>query len=139
MEVRAETDDLAEDLFRRVDQLVKGVGGGLDIGSEIHIVGRAPAADSDETLVQTLAAAGGAMQLTLLDGLTMEASDDASAMMRRVQQRGGRAVYAKVGTDLAGGNHTPAFDLDERSLPIAVELIVRSVVSGLSSRTDGSR
>jgi aminobenzoyl-glutamate utilization protein A len=74
------------------------------------------------------------MRLTRLNDLTMEASDDASAMMRRVQERGGRAIYAKVGTTLAGGNHTPVFDIDEASLPIGVELLARAVLGA----TEGS-
>lgn len=128
MEVRAETDELAEELFRRVERLIGGVSSGLEVESEVTVVGRAPAADSDADLAERLALVGGAMGLTRLDGLTMEASDDASAMMRHVQDRGGRAVYAKVGTDLAGGNHTPTFDLDEASLQIGVELLARSVL-----------
>lgn len=131
MEVRAESDQLATDLFDRVDQLARGIGAGLEVETSTTIVGRTPAADSDETLAALVAEAGSHMSLERLDGLTMEASDDASAMMRRVQERGGSAVYAKVGTDLAGGNHTPVFDLDERSLAIGVELIARSVLASM--------
>jgi len=131
MEVRAETDELADELYRRVERLVSGVASGLEVDSEVTVVGRAPAADSDDELAEHAAAAGRAMGLTRIDGLTMEASDDASAMMRRVQERGGDAVYAKVGTDLADGNHTPTFDLDEAALPIGVELLVRSVLDVL--------
>lgn len=128
MEVRAERDELADDLFERVDRLARGVGAGLDVEARTTVVGRAPAADSDGELAEIVSAAGAEMGLTRLDGLKMEASDDASAMMRRVQERGGRAVYAKVGTNLAGGNHTPSFDFDEMSLAIGVELIARSVL-----------
>jgi aminobenzoyl-glutamate utilization protein A len=128
MEVRAEADELATDLFERVSKLVRSLGEGLEVETMTTIVGRTPAADSDADLAAVVAGAGDAMGLRRLDGLTMEASDDASAMMRAVQEAGGRAIYAKVGTDLAGGNHTPTFDFDERSLPIAVELLVRSVL-----------
>jgi aminobenzoyl-glutamate utilization protein A len=131
MEVRAESDELADDLFDRVGNLVRNLGAGLEVETSTTIVGRAPAAHSDASLVAIVSAAGSWMGLRQLDGLTMEASDDASAMMRRVQEQGGTAVYAKVGTDLAGGNHTPTFDFDERSLPIAVEVVVRSVLASM--------
>jgi aminobenzoyl-glutamate utilization protein A len=133
MEVRAEADDLAWELFRRVERLITGVSAGLEVESEVVVVGRAPAANSDAELARRVASVGQAMGLARFDGLTMEASDDASAMMRRVQERHGKAVYAKVGTDLAGGNHTPTFDLDEASLPIGVELLVRSILGMLQT------
>jgi aminobenzoyl-glutamate utilization protein A len=138
MEVRAETDELAGDLFDRVDTLGRNVGAGLDVEATTTIVGRAPAADSDTDLAAVVSEAGSRMGLRRLDNLTMEASDDASAMMRRVQEQGGTAAYAKVGTNLAGGNHTSAFDFDEASLPIAVELIVRSVLACVSAAPDAS-
>jgi aminobenzoyl-glutamate utilization protein A len=133
MEVRGETDELATDLFERVDRLAKGIASGMEVGATTTVVGRTPAADSSPSLVRLVSRVGGAMGLRQLDGLTMEASDDASAMMRRVQDRGGVATYAKVGTTLADGNHTPAFDFDEEALPIGVELLVRSLVANLSS------
>lgn len=137
LEVRAESDELASDLFERVDKLARNIGEGLEVETATTIVGRTPAADSDASLAAVLAQAGSLMNLDRLDGLTMEASDDASAMMRRVQERGGSAVYAKVGTDLAGGNHTPTFDFDERSLRIGAELLVRSVLACMDTPLRG--
>ncbi len=133
MEVRAETDEQAADLFAHVERLVSGVGMGLEVETGIQVVGRSPAAGSDKALASVVAAAGEKMALARFDGLTMEASDDAAAMMRRVQERGGRAVYLKVGSDLAGGNHTPTFDFDERCLPIGVELLTRSILASLDA------
>jgi aminobenzoyl-glutamate utilization protein A len=134
MEVRAETDELTTDLFERVGRLSRGIGEGLEVTTATTVVGRTPAADSDPSLASVVASVGEAMGLHHIEGLTMEASDDASAMMRAVQERGGVATYAKVGTDLAGGNHTPEFDFDERALPTAVELIVRSVLQCMPER-----
>lgn len=138
MEVRAETDDEMEDLFTRVNQVVEGIGRGLDVETEVIVVGRSPAADSSADLAETVAAAGADAGLIRLDGLTMEASDDAAAMMRRVQDRGGSAVYMKVGTNLAGGNHTPSFDFDEDCLRGGVELVVRALLARLGGTAGAS-
>jgi aminobenzoyl-glutamate utilization protein A len=135
MEVRAETDEEVGDLFSRVKQVVDGIGRGLEVETEILVVGRSPAADSSADLAATVAEAGAAAGLSRLDGLTMEASDDAAAMMRRVQDRGGSAVYLKVGTDLAGGNHTPTFDFDEGCLRGGVELVARAVLARIGQAT----
>mgnify|MGYP003784721547 CR=1 FL=1 len=51
------------------------------------------------------------------------ASDDATALMRRVQSHGGTAIVAGIGADLAGPHHTPHFDFDEAALPGAVDLL----------------
>jgi aminobenzoyl-glutamate utilization protein A len=49
------------------------------------------------------------------------ASEDATYLMRRVQERGGLATYMLIGTRLASGHHTRTFDIDEASLAIGVK------------------
>jgi hypothetical protein len=61
--------------------------------------------------------------------------------MQRVQERGGQATSIGLGADLYGisqevqegrdavlGAHTPEFDIDERALGAAVELLARVVL-----------
>jgi aminobenzoyl-glutamate utilization protein A len=43
-------------------------------------------------------------------------SEDATFFMRRVQERGGQALYAVVGSDISSGHHTPTFDIDEADM-----------------------
>jgi aminobenzoyl-glutamate utilization protein A len=54
-------------------------------------------------------------------------SEDATFLMRRVQETGGEAAYVAVGTDHPGGHHTATFDVDERSLRIGVDVLADSV------------
>jgi metal-dependent amidase/aminoacylase/carboxypeptidase family protein len=50
-------------------------------------------------------------------------------MMRRVQERGGRATNIGLGADLGGwGHHTAEFDIDERALGLAVQLLAATTV-----------
>jgi aminobenzoyl-glutamate utilization protein A len=56
-------------------------------------------------------------------------SEDATYLMRRVQERGGVAGYVGVGTDHPGGHHTATFDVDEESLRIGVEVLTDAVLA----------
>ncbi len=49
--------------------------------------------------------------------------------MERVQENGGLATYLIVGTDHPTSHHTPTFDVDERSLPIGVDVLVGSILA----------
>lgn len=48
--------------------------------------------------------------------------------MRRVRERGGEAVYAVIGSDLASGHHTPQFDIDETDIGWGIELIASTLL-----------
>jgi aminobenzoyl-glutamate utilization protein A len=61
-------------------------------------------------------------------------SEDATYMMAHVQERGGLAAYVGVGTDHPGGHHTATFDVDERSLPIGVDVLSGAVLRLASER-----
>ena len=55
------------------------------------------------------------------DTRPLGASEDATYLMRRVQERGGLATYMLIGTELSSGHHTRTFDIDEASLAIGVK------------------
>ena len=50
-------------------------------------------------------------------------SEDCTYFMERVQQRGGKAAYMMIGTELAAGHHDFLFDFNEEVLPKAAEFI----------------
>jgi Peptidase family M20/M25/M40. len=60
---------------------------------------------------------------------TIGGSEDATYLMRAVQEAGGDATYVGIGTDHPGGHHTATFDVDEESLMIGVETITRSILA----------
>jgi aminobenzoyl-glutamate utilization protein A len=114
-EIRGERDELVDVLYTQMQALIQGIGTSFEVETAITTVGRSPAASSDESAVSLVReAASWFPHLTVTDIVPFEASDDAAAMMRRVQERGGVASYLKIGADLAGGNHTPQFDLKTR-------------------------
>jgi aminobenzoyl-glutamate utilization protein A len=59
------------------------------------------------------------------NSVAVNASEDAGFLMERVQRHGGLATYMILGADITAPHHSSDFDLDERALPLAVELLER--------------
>ncbi|WP_029312897.1 hypothetical protein [Acidiphilium angustum] len=76
-----------------------------------------------------------AATLTGLTGVAIETaphvtggSEDATFFMRRVQERGGQAIYAVVGSDIPSGHHTPEFDINEADFPWVIEALATGIM-----------
>ena len=54
-------------------------------------------------------------------------TDDASVMMNKVQDNGGIATYAGIGTNTTQPVHNAEFDIDEDAIPAAIEMLVYAV------------
>jgi aminobenzoyl-glutamate utilization protein A len=132
MEVRGETEAIADYMLERAEAVLKGAALAQDVTVEIKLAGRTTVADSDEKLSQRLAAALSG-QLTGVDidaaSHTTGGSEDATYFMRRVQERGGQAIYAVVGSDIPSGHHTPEFDIDESDFPWAIEALATGIAA----------
>jgi aminobenzoyl-glutamate utilization protein A len=57
----------------------------------------------------------------IVPACAFNASEDITLMMERVQQRGGKALFALFGTPVSGGHHNSTFDLDETVIKNAAE------------------
>lgn len=53
------------------------------------------------------------------------AGEDASLFIRKAQLNGGMGTYIMFGSDLSNHAHTPVYDVDERTLSIATETMIR--------------
>jgi aminobenzoyl-glutamate utilization protein A len=96
---------------------------------DVELIGSVTTAVADAAATNRVAAAASAAGLRITgpapDGGI--ASDDATALMRRVQAHGGRAVYTGIGADLGGPHHTSTFDIDEDALRLGTDLLERIV------------
>jgi aminobenzoyl-glutamate utilization protein A len=132
-EVRGETTELMEYMWEHATRVVENAAEMHDCEYSIDRGGEAPSAESDESVVERVVAAAegvaGVEQVRRRDDLG--GSEDATFLMRRVQERGGEAGYVCVGTDHPGGHHTATFDVDERSLAIGVDVLSNTVLSAL--------
>ena len=128
LETRADDGDVNADLEARARAMLAGAATMHGLTVDVELIGSVTTAVADASARAQVAAAAQAAGLTLtgpVDGGL--ASDDATALMRRVQAHGGTAVYAGVGADLAGPHHTPQFDFAEAALPGAVDLLEQLV------------
>lgn len=92
-------------------------------------MGGAPSAESDGALVDIVheITTGMASVETATERDALGGSEDATYLMREVQENGGLAAYVCVGTDHPGGHHTATFDVDEESIAIGVDSLTDSI------------
>jgi aminobenzoyl-glutamate utilization protein A len=128
-EVRGETTALMEYMDDHARRVLRSAAEMHDCEVAIEHEGRAPGGESDDELAAVVAdvAAGVDGVDSVLDDDELGGSEDATYLMRRVQERGGLAAYVGVGTDHPGDHHTPTFDVDEETIPIAVEVVAGTI------------
>ncbi|SIQ78943.1 aminobenzoyl-glutamate utilization protein A [Haladaptatus litoreus] len=135
-EVRGETTHLKDYMQERADRVLESAAAMHGCSVEQSKEGEAPSAESDEGLVEIVHDVStdtrGVENPIRRDSLG--GSEDATYLMQEVQQNGGLAAYVGVGTDHPGGHHTSTFDVDEDSLPIAVDLLSSSIREIASKR-----
>ena len=70
----------------------------------------------------------------VVDTVRAGGSEDATWMMRRVQEQGGQATYMALGSDITAPHHNGRFDLDERSIIRGVRAVVAITERLLNSK-----
>ncbi|GAB3679564.1 M20 family metallo-hydrolase [Salinarchaeum chitinilyticum] len=128
-EVRGETTPLMEYMDERAREVLDGAATMHDCDLTITDDGRAPSAESDDELraiVGDVAKTHPDVE-RVLDRDDLGGSEDATYLMREVQDNGGLAAYVGVGTDHPGGHHTATFDVDENSIEIGVDVLAKAI------------
>lgn len=137
-EVRGETTELMEYMHERAEGVLENAAEMHGCSVDISTVGSAPSATSDDELVDIVHAVATEMDTvdSPVERDALGGSEDATYLMREVQQNGGRAAYVCIGTDHPGGHHTATFDVDERSLDIGVEALTDSILRIAEQKPD---
>ncbi|QLH84553.1 amidohydrolase [Halosimplex pelagicum] len=130
-EVRGETTDLMEYMRERARSVIEGAAAMHDCDVEVTPEGEAPGAESDDAVVDVVETVAGrtAGVDSVVRNDDLGGSEDATVLMNRVRERGGRAAYVGVGTDHPGGHHTATFNVDEDSLVAGVEVLTESILA----------
>ena len=140
-EVRGGTTELMEYMWDETGRAVEAAAAMHDCEVRRERISRAPSAESDQGLVDVVADAAADVDgvESLLERDTLGGSEDATYLMRRVQNNGGLAAYVGVGTDHPGGHHTATFDVDEASLSVGTDVLAGAVesLSDRPERVDG--
>ena len=128
-EVRGETTELMEYVREEATRVLRAAAEMHDCTVDVETLGEAPSAESDQGLVDLVADVAGDVEGvdSILERDTLGGSEDATFLMRYVQERGGLATYVGIGTDHPGGHHTATFDVDEQSIAIGVETVSRAI------------
>ncbi|MFB6103890.1 MAG: amidohydrolase [Halobacteriaceae archaeon] len=128
-EVRGETTALKDYMWDRATRVIEHAAGMHGCSVEVTTAGEAPSAESDPELAAVVAAAGETVDGidSIMDRDDLGGSEDATFLMQTVQDQGGYACFVGVGTDHPGGHHTATFDVDEATIPIAVDVLTTAI------------
>jgi aminobenzoyl-glutamate utilization protein A len=134
IETRSADEATNRELERRVRQIIEHSAAMHELDASVEIIGGAIPIACDAELAEL--AAGEAAQIAgfthaePFSDASALGSEDASYMIRRVQEQGGQATYMIIGTDLPAPHHHPEFDIHESVLPPAVTLLERLARKG---------
>jgi aminobenzoyl-glutamate utilization protein A len=131
-EVRSKDSDVLAELVRRSTTMCGHAAAMQEVGCEVVETGRAGAAPCDPGPVAAVVAAASAVEsvTAVYEEWPALGSDDATLFMARVQESGGTATYLGVGGGDIAPHHSALFDVDERALPAAVEVLEKVVRTG---------
>ncbi|SFG13464.1 aminobenzoyl-glutamate utilization protein A [Halopelagius inordinatus] len=134
-EVRGETTELMEYMEEKSRRVLRSAAEMHGCEVETFTEGKAPSARSDDELVSVVSdvARENANVTSLVERDALGGSEDATYLMREVQENGGKAAYIGVGTDHPGGHHTGTFDVDEDSIGLGID-VLSSAIRELSTR-----
>jgi aminobenzoyl-glutamate utilization protein A len=124
IEVRGETEKINAYMAEEVMRLARGVALGFDVQMSSEIMGEAVDFTGDEEMIDHVVAVAKSLPEVREAARTklFGGSEDATILARRVQARGGKAVFFVIGADLKAGHHQEKFDFDERQLQVGVEM-----------------
>ena len=102
-----------------------------DMEYTVEDYGEVPAGKSDDAMMDVIRRA--AVKVPWIQKIYFEGNvggtDDAAAMITRVQKHGGRGTYVGIGCDTTQPVHNAEFDLDEDCIDAAVDLCMNALES----------
>ena len=129
MEVRGETNEICEDMYRECKKIIEHTSAMYGVTANIKVVGEAPGAESDsalanfcENIIKNLYP-----DHEVINSYDFGASEDVTFIMNRIQRDGGKSHYMMIGTELAAPHHNPKFDINEDSLTKGVKILANTV------------
>jgi aminobenzoyl-glutamate utilization protein A len=127
LEVRGQTQASLDYMARRATQVLLGAAAMQAVAMETRGMGETVGAVASPAAAAIVADAGSRVAglSRVLPEWSIGGGEDATLMMRRVQERGGQSAYFILGSDTPAVHHATDFDIDERSLDLGVSLFER--------------
>lgn len=131
VEVRGEDAELNEYMLDRARRIVRAAADMHDVDVETSLYGKTTSFEADERMVMAVSDAAESLEAVdeVLPRYDFGGSEDASYLIRRVQEAGGDATYVGIGASNVAGHHTAYFDIDERAIEIGVDVVCETVRS----------
>ncbi|MFT8244583.1 amidohydrolase [Roseomonas sp. BN140053] len=124
LELRGGTREALEHMERRAREVLAGAaamhGVTVEVRSMGGTIGFSPSPEAAGIVAEVAAGTEGISGVT--PSWPIGGGDDATFLIERVQERGGKATYFLLGSDLAGIHHASDFDIDEAALHQGVAL-----------------
>ncbi|WP_271401818.1 amidohydrolase [Salinicoccus roseus] len=127
IETRGETSDINDYVKSQAEAVIEGAAKMYGVTPHIELVGEGESADCSLEVAEVL------KDIAEQEGLSSDLRSDASAgsedatfFINAVQKHGGQGTYCIFGTELAAGHHNEKFDINEDSMPHAVNILFES-------------
>lgn len=124
LETRGETAKIEQTVYDYAVNCLEGAAKMFGCTCSTEIKGSASSADSDKELEPYISAA--ASHVAEITNYVPESgfsgSEDATYLMAKVQEHGGKAAYMCLGADIAAPHHNSKFNFDESALLIGLKL-----------------
>jgi aminobenzoyl-glutamate utilization protein A len=124
-EARATVDATVDELVDRVRSIVEGSALAQGVAVTLALMGQSATVRPDDELVDLIVETAKARSAVEAVERTrsLAGSDDANLLIRHVQQRGGQGAYVMVGASSPGPHHSATFDVDERAIPLGMDVL----------------
>lgn len=134
VEARGETEKISQYMLNEAKRIVHAGATMHNVTCEMEQVGNTEPITCDQSLISRIqdSCKDSDYIKEVLPVANVSGSEDASFMLNRVQQNGGKATYMLFGTELKHPHHHPAFDFQEEVLAVALEAFVK-IIEGSSS------
>lgn len=129
IEVRGETAELNSYMSDNVQRILEHAAGMHQVAFETELYGKTTTFIADQEAIDIVTSAAESVD-TVSDVVNREnigASEDASYLIKRVQEVGGEATYVGIGASNPFGHHTARFDIDEDALQIGIDVIAEAI------------
>ena len=132
-EVRGENEEINSYMSKRAIEIAQGCALAQGCEVEHKIVGHSIDVRNDEYLSALVSKKAQEQGFLVIENGDMGASDDASLLIKAVQERGKQGIYFILGSNLTAGHHQADFDIDEAVLEPGLELL-KALLQELASR-----
>ncbi|MDR1875909.1 MAG: amidohydrolase [Synergistaceae bacterium] len=128
-ETRGETQAISDYVYKRAQEILQGAAAMYETEVRVTKTGEGTTASGDAALVARIGAVIEKLGCfrEIRETVQGGGSEDATWMMRRVQENGGQATYMALGSDITAPHHNGCFDVDEGSIAHGVRALVAIV------------